>query len=198
VISRILRVAGDADSPSMVMATQRRSRLATTLLPLLAAGGSAAGAVATTAGFHQYTAVGCATAIAVLLAAVGYVYRRGRRELAVAFAQLERAQNDRRRLLARPVESAEAVRSRVAADLHDGPIQRLTATAFTLDLLTNALGRGDLDAANDFAFRIRDQLTTEMTSLRQLMNELRTPVPAILPPNTPWRPQPAEVGYAPV
>ena len=197
MISRILRVAGDADSPSMVMATPRRSRLATTLLPLLAAGGSAAGAVATTAGFHQYTAVGCATAIAVLLAAVGYVYLRGRRELAVAFAQLERAQNDRRRLLARP-EGAEAVRSRVAADLHDGPIQRLTATAFTLDLLTNALGRGDLDAANDFAFRIRDQLTTEMTSLRQLMNELRTPVPAILPPNTAWRPQPAEVGYAPV
>lgn len=198
MISRIFRVADDADSPSMVMAIPRRSRLATTLLPLLAAGGSAAGAVATTAGFHQYTAVGCATAIAVLLAAVGYVYRRGRRELAVAFAQLERAQNDRRRLLARPVESAEAVRSRVAADLHDGPIQRLTATAFTLDLLTNALGRGDLDAANDIAFRIRDQLTTEMTSLRQLMNELRTPVPAILPPNTPWRPQPAEVGYAPV
>ena len=198
MISRILRVAGDADSPSMVMAIPRRSRLATTLLPLLAAGGSAAGAVATTAGFHQYTAVGCATAIAVLLAGVGYVYRRGRRELAVAFAQLERAQNDRRRLLARPVESAEAVRSRVAADLHDGPIQRLTATAFTLDLLTNALGRGDLDAANDIAFRIRDQLTTEMTSFRQLMNELRTPVPAILTPNTPWRPQPAEVGYAPV
>ena len=93
---------------------------------------------------------------------------------------------------------AEAVRSSVAADLHDGPIQRLTATAFTLDLLSNALGRGDLAAANDLAFRIRDQLTTEMTSLRQLMNELRTPVPAILPPNTAWRPQPAEVGYAPV
>ena len=46
--------------------------------------------------------------------------------------------------------------------------------------------------------KIRDQLTTEMTSLRQLMNELRTPVPAIVPPNTAWRPQPAEVGYAPV
>jgi len=189
VISRIHRVGTDADSPSMVMAAPRRSRLATMLLPLLAAGGPAAGAVATTAGFHQYTAVGCATAIAVLLAAVGYIYRRGRRELAVVLAQLEHAST---------VESAEAARSSVAAGLHDGPIQRLTATAFTLDLLTNALGRGDLAAANDLALRIRDQLGTEMTSLRQLMNELRTPVPAILPSNTAWRPQPAEVGYAPV
>ena len=174
--SRIPPVSRAADSVSMVMAAPRRSRLATTLLPLLAAGGMAAGAVAATLGFRHPAAVGSATAIAVLLAAFGYFHRRGRKELGIALARLERAQDDRMRLLARGVESAEAERRRVATDLHDGPIQRLTATAFTLDLLTNALRRGELEAANDLAFRIRDQLATEMTSLRRLMTELRPPL----------------------
>jgi signal transduction histidine kinase len=176
--SRIHRVTSGTDSVSMVMAAPRRSRLATTLLPL-AAGGLAAGAVATTLGPREQAAVGSATAIAVLLAAFGYVYRRAgraRKELGVALARLARAQDDRMRLLARTAESAHAERRRVATDLHDGPMQRLTATAFTLDLLTNALGRGELDAANELAFRVRDQLATEMTSLRRLMTELRPPV----------------------
>ncbi|SRR5581483_809185 len=177
--SRILRVTAATDSVFMVMATQRRSRLATTLLPLLAAGGGAAGAVATTLGLQQQEAVGSATAIAVLLAAFGYVYRRAgraRKELGVALARLARARDDRIQLLARTARSAQAERRRIATDLHDGPIQRLTATAFTLDLLTNALGHGELDAANELAFRIRTQLATEMTSLRRLMTELRPPV----------------------
>jgi signal transduction histidine kinase len=179
VISRILRVTSGTDSVSMVMAAPRRSRLATTLLPLLAAGGLAAGAVATTPGLQEQAAVGSATAMAVLLAAFGYVYRsagRARKELGIALARLARAQDDRMRLLAGTAESAHAERRRVATELHDGPIQRLTATAFTLDLLTNALGRGEPDAANELALRIRDQLATEMTSLRRLMTELRPPV----------------------
>jgi len=198
--SRIHRVSSATDSVSMVMAAPRRSRLATTLLPLLAAGGLAAGAVATTLGFRQHAVVGSATAtaIAVLLAACGYVYRRAgraRRELGVALARLARAQDDRVRLLARTAESAQAERRRVATDLHDGPIQRLTATAFTLDLLTNALGRGELDAANELAFRIRDQLATEMTSLRRLMTELRPPVLDDAAKPFP-APQPAELSHA--
>ncbi|MGZ4334142.1 MAG: PAS domain S-box protein [Gaiellaceae bacterium] len=48
---------------------------------------------------------------------------------------------DRRRLLRRTVEVAEAERMALAADLHDGPIQRLTAAALSLDLLGNRLRR---------------------------------------------------------
>jgi len=82
---------------------------------------------------------------------------------------------EHRRLLARTVEAAERERIAIAADLHDGPIQHLTATAFSLDLLVNQLTRNaDAEAAADAA-KIRDDVSAEMTSLRKMMVELRPP-----------------------
>ena len=189
MISRILRVAGDADSPSMVMATQRRSRLATTLLPLLAAGGSAAGAVATTAGFHQYTAVGCATAIAVHGTVNLDPYAM------VAISEVSGLGT-----------ITTYVNGTTVWELGGGDYGNATGSPLSgfASLVEGTLGQwlkqvGDeVRQGEPLASIETDKVTTEMTSLRQLMNELRTPVPAILPPNTAWRPQPAEVGYAPV
>ena len=48
-------------------------------------------------------------------------------KLRAAVAELERLEGDRRKLLDRTMRSAEEERSRLAAELHDGPIQRLTA-----------------------------------------------------------------------
>jgi PAS domain S-box-containing protein len=83
---------------------------------------------------------------------------------------------DRRRLLARTVEAAERERLALAADLHDGPVQHLTATAFTLDLLVNRLTRESSSEAAQLARRLRDDVATEMTSLRRMMTGLRPPV----------------------
>jgi len=175
-----------------------------TALSLAAAGQRSAGAVtsrlnaAATASARRAHAdeaeavLGSAGAIAVLLAAFGFAYvrtvrgaRRQRQareaaeiaqlELTAALAQLQRAQEDRVRLLARTVEGAEDERRRIAADLHDGPIQRLTATAFSLDLLANRLARGDHDVGS-LVHQVRDALAGEMRSLRRLMVELRPPV----------------------
>jgi len=83
---------------------------------------------------------------------------------------------DRRRLLARTVEAAEHERLALAADLHDGPVQHLTATAFTLDLLVNRLTRESSSEAAELARRLRDDVAAEMTSLRRTMTGLRSPV----------------------
>jgi PAS domain S-box-containing protein len=83
---------------------------------------------------------------------------------------------DRRRLLQRTVEVAEAERMALAADLHDGPIQRLTAAALSLDLLTNKLRRNEHDDEAAFAQQIREDVAAEMASLRQMMSALRPPV----------------------
>jgi PAS domain S-box-containing protein len=84
--------------------------------------------------------------------------------------------SERRRLLARTVEAAESERVALAADLHDGPIQHLTATAFAIDLLVNMLSRNDVDDAAVLAAQIRRDIASEMSSLRHMMVELRPPV----------------------
>jgi PAS domain S-box-containing protein len=86
-------------------------------------------------------------------------------------------EEERQSLLARTVEVAEAERSSLAADLHDGPIQHLTAVTLTLDMLANKLGRGDVDGATELAQWLRESIAGEMRSLRRLMTELR---PALL------------------
>ena len=87
-----------------------------------------------------------------------------------------RLEQERKQLLARTVEAAEAERIALAADLHDGPIQHLTAVTLTLDLLANKLTRGETAGATALAHRLRESIAAEMHSLRRLMTELRPPI----------------------
>lgn len=89
---------------------------------------------------------------------------------------LRHAQRERRRLLERTVAVAEHERIRVAMDLHDGPIQQLTALSFNLDRLERALENGDLDQARGLMENARGTLGREMAALRRLMVELRPPI----------------------
>ncbi len=83
---------------------------------------------------------------------------------------------DRQRLLARTVDSAEQERTRIALDLHDGPIQRLTAVGYGLDRLNRQVGRDGPSPLADLAATSRQQLTAEIDSLRKIMSDLRPPV----------------------
>ena len=83
---------------------------------------------------------------------------------------------DRRELLARTVGAAEAERMSLAADLHDGPIQSLTVAVLKLDRMVNKLARDGHDEAAAGARQVRDEVSAEMSSLRDMMTELRPPV----------------------
>ncbi len=87
-----------------------------------------------------------------------------------------RLEQERKALLARTVEVAEAERMALAADLHDGPIQHLTAVTLTLDLLAKKLARGETAGTAALAQRLRESVAAEMRSLRRLMTELRPPI----------------------
>jgi signal transduction histidine kinase len=106
-----------------------------------------------------YGAVGLSAAVTLLVA------RDQRRALA-----------EKEALLARVVEVAEHERMRLAVDLHDGPIQQLTAVTLRIDLLAAHVERGNLADAQASAQRIRADLSAEMGSLRQLMSNLHPPV----------------------
>lgn len=94
---------------------------------------------------------------------------------AVASAQ-RREQSERERLLGRVVEAADHERTRVATNIDDGAIQKLSALALRLDVLTAQLARGDAGEAAVSARRIREELTDELEALRRLIRNLRPPV----------------------
>lgn len=105
-------------------------------------------------------------------AAFGFFYRRAGQ----AVAGLRQAQRERERLLARTVEVAEHERIRVAHEIHDVPIQQLTAVALNLDRFERKLASGDVGGAGDLAAAARDDTASVISSLRRLMVELRPPV----------------------
>jgi signal transduction histidine kinase len=89
---------------------------------------------------------------------------------------LQDSQRQRRQLLDRTVRAAEDERTRLAANLHDGPIQRLAALGILLDRCRLRLDRPDPEAARELMIRARAELAAEIVRLRQMMSELRPPV----------------------
>ena len=85
--------------------------------------------------------------------------------------QLLEAEAARRAVLHRLMQSADAERSRLALDLHDGPIQELTALALRLE---HALGEDDVVAACHAGLA---SLRDVIASLRSTMSDLH---PAVL------------------
>jgi signal transduction histidine kinase len=82
----------------------------------------------------------------------------------------------RRQLLDRTVRVAEGERARIAANLHDGPIQRLAALGLVLDRCALRLDRDNPDGALELVKRARQELSEEIRNLREMMSELRPPI----------------------
>jgi signal transduction histidine kinase len=81
----------------------------------------------------------------------------------------------RKRLLDRTVQAREEERIRLAADLHDGPIQRLAGVAYTADLSLRRVSRGDLGGGRELLSSLEDDIRGEVAALRRVMVELRPP-----------------------
>jgi signal transduction histidine kinase len=81
----------------------------------------------------------------------------------------------RKRLLDRRVQAREEDRIRLAAELHDGPIQRLTGVAYTADLSRRRLARADLAGGRQLLDSMEEDIRGEVAALRQVMVELRPP-----------------------
>jgi signal transduction histidine kinase len=91
-------------------------------------------------------------------------------------AELERAEAERTTLLDKTMRGAEQERTRLAAELHDGPIQRLTALGYQLEQAALTLRRGDEQRAKLLLGNAQRGLRGEVDELRGLMTTLRPPV----------------------
>ena len=131
---------------------------------------------------QQYIAVLAALALAAG-AAVTCKLRRAARldlrakaaELTATLERLEGVRHDRDRLLSGTIQMIEAQRTRLAAELHDGPIQALATVCLRLDRLGSRLEAGHLADTAELAEGAREALADEIGSLRRLMSELRPP-----------------------
>jgi signal transduction histidine kinase len=92
------------------------------------------------------------------------------------FQFLQDRDEDRTRLLRRTDSAIEAERNRIARDLHDGPIQGISAAALSLEAVKLMLEAGDAARAGDMLQAITTELSEEAVGLRRTMKDLRPPV----------------------
>ncbi len=85
-------------------------------------------------------------------------------------------ERERAHLLDKTVQAAEEERTKVAADLHDGPIQRLTTMGYDLARSHRWLQKQDMERGRTILESAQKQLSTEINGLRELMVSLRPPV----------------------
>jgi signal transduction histidine kinase len=86
-------------------------------------------------------------------------------------------QAERKRVMQTVLRATEQERLRLAADLHDGPVQELTALRYSLTRARTRVQRGQQDEAEELLADVEVDLATGIGGLRRLMSELR---PAVL------------------
>jgi signal transduction histidine kinase len=86
-------------------------------------------------------------------------------------------QAERKRAMQTVLRATEQERIRLAADLHDGPVQELTALRYGLTRARTRIQRGEPEQAEALLAGLEDELASGITGLRRLMSELR---PAVL------------------
>jgi PAS domain S-box-containing protein len=95
--------------------------------------------------------------------------KRAEDELRSSYELLRRIDEDRRRLLSSLVSAQEEERQRVAGDIHDDPIQKLTAAGLRLEMLK---GKGPSADQLDEMGTIQTLVEEAIARLRQMLFEL--------------------------
>ncbi|MDG2113134.1 MAG: sensor histidine kinase, partial [Actinomycetota bacterium] len=97
-------------------------------------------------------------------------------DLSATNEQLRQARRDQRRLNERLHRAVEDERTRIAADLHDRPLQQLTGVGYQLERMHLLLERGDIAKATDVCSSAANMLSIQLGEIRSLMTEIRPPV----------------------
>ena len=95
--------------------------------------------------------------------------------------RLQRSSRDRAALLQRAIDSSETERWRIAGDLHDGPVQNLTAVSLTLG--SAAMRLADPGRETPGHDELLSVMQTASAESRTAIRELRTMIMEIAPPD---------------
>ncbi|MEX2274918.1 MAG: ATP-binding protein [Actinomycetota bacterium] len=92
------------------------------------------------------------------------------------FQFLQDRDEDRTRIMRRTNTAIESERNRIARDLHDGPVQGVSAASLSLEAALLMIKAGEFDDGLDILGKIRKELSEEADNLRRLMSGLRPPL----------------------
>lgn len=92
------------------------------------------------------------------------------------FKFLQDRDEDRTRIMRRTNAAIESERNRIARDLHDGPVQGVSAASLSLEAVLLMLRAGDLEEGVEVLAKVRRELSEEADNLRRLMSGLRPPL----------------------
>jgi signal transduction histidine kinase len=109
-----------------------------------------------------------ATIVGAVVQNVRLVEREQSARAAAAAREAEKTQ-----LLSRLISAQEDERTRLAGDLHDGPIQALSVLLMKQDRVVRLLGRGEAPAAIQELEDIQQGMMQQVTALRRQMVALR-------------------------
>jgi signal transduction histidine kinase len=109
-----------------------------------------------------------ATIVGAVVQNVRLVEREQSARAAAAAREAEKTQ-----LLSRLISAQEDERTRLAGDLHDGPIQALSVLLMKQDRVVRLLGRGEAPAAIQELEEIQQGMMQQVTALRRQMVALR-------------------------
>jgi signal transduction histidine kinase len=85
-------------------------------------------------------------------------------------------QHERRRAAIQIVQAGDQERIKLAADLHDGPVQQVAMLTYTVHIARKQLARGNLGRADEMLEELERELEAQVRDLRQVMAALRPPV----------------------
>jgi PAS domain S-box-containing protein len=92
------------------------------------------------------------------------------------FKFLQDRDEDRTRIMRRTNAAIESERNRIARDLHDGPVQGVSAASLSMEAVLLMLQAGDVDEGIEVLAKVRRELSEEADALRRLMSGLRPPL----------------------
>lgn len=92
------------------------------------------------------------------------------------FKFLQDRDEDRTRIMRRTNAAIESERNRIARDLHDGPVQGVSAASLSLEAALLMLRAGETEEGMEVLSKVRQELSEEADNLRRLMSGLRPPL----------------------
>ncbi|MGE5459191.1 MAG: ATP-binding protein [Solirubrobacterales bacterium] len=92
------------------------------------------------------------------------------------FKFLQDRDEDRTRIMRRMNAMMESQRNQIARDLHDGPVQGVSAASLSLEAVLLMLRAGELEEGTEILAKVRKELSEEADNLRRLMSGLRPPL----------------------
>ncbi|HEX9716493.1 MAG TPA: sensor histidine kinase, partial [Actinomycetota bacterium] len=92
------------------------------------------------------------------------------------FKFLQDRDEDRTRIMRRTNAAIESERNRIARDLHDGPVQGVSAATLSMEAVLLMLKAGEIEEGVEVLTKVRAELAQEADNLRRLMAGLRPPL----------------------